>query len=95
MPVLADPVLPTPYEGDGGLALAGEGLMDTPMPTDRRFLTRDTATHTKVEAILSAIIRMSIHKLLHKNAVAEVNYLWEEVSDMWPRYRYGHPWGWG
>ena len=82
MPALAGPVLPTRYRGDGGLALAGEGVTDTPMLTDPRFPTRDTATHTTVEAILSTIIRMSIHELLHKHVVAGVNYLWEEVSDM-------------
>jgi hypothetical protein len=63
---LAGPVLPTRYRGDGGLALAGEGLMDIPMLTDRRFPTRDTATHIAVGAILSIIIHMSSDELLRK-----------------------------
>lgn len=64
MPALAGLVLPTRYRGDGGLAL--EGLMDTPMLTDRRFPAPDTATHTAVVAILSIIIRMSSDELLRK-----------------------------
>ena len=75
--VLAGPVLPTRYRGDGGLALAGEGVMDIPMLTDRRFPTRGMATHTVVEAILSTIIRTFIHELFEKHAVAEVGHLWE------------------
>jgi len=61
---LATPVLPTRYRGDGGSAL--EGLTDTPMLTDRRFPTRDTATHTAAAVILSIIIRMPIDEFLRK-----------------------------
>lgn len=77
MLVLADPVLPARHRGDGGLALAGEGVTDTPMLTDRRFPTRGMATPTAVEAILPTVIRTFIHELLEKHAVTEVDYLWE------------------
>jgi len=77
VPVLATAVLPTPYEGDGGLALAGEGVTDTPMLTDRRFPTQGMATPTAVEAILPTVIRTFIHELFEKHAVAEVDHLWE------------------
>jgi hypothetical protein len=75
---LGGPVLPTRYRGDGGLALAGEELMDTVLIlTDRRFPTGDTAMHTTAEAILATIIRTSTHKLLHKHTVTGVSYLWK------------------
>ena len=63
MPVLAGQVLPTRYRGDGGLALGGEGVTDTPMLTDRRFPTRDTAIPTTVEVIQLTVTHTSIHKL--------------------------------
>lgn len=77
MLALAGPVLLTQYRGDGGLALAGGEVSDTPMLTDRRFPTRDMLTHTTVEAILPIIIHTFIHELLQKHAVTGVNYLWE------------------
>ena len=66
MLVLAGPVLPTRYRGGGGLALAGEGHMDTPMLTDRRFPTRGTATPTAVEAILLTTIHTFTHELFEE-----------------------------
>ena len=58
------PVLLTQYRGDGGLALAGEGLMDILMLTDHQFLTRDMATPITVEAIVPTTIGTVIYKLL-------------------------------
>jgi len=61
VPVLADPALPTRHRGDGGLALAGEGVTDTT---------------TAVEAILPTVIRTLIHEFFEKHTVTKVDYLW-------------------
>jgi len=72
--VLTGPALPIRYRGEGGLALAGDGLTDTLILIDRRFLIWDTAIPTTVEAmgIMSTVIHTYIHKLLQKHEVAGV-----------------------